>query len=117
MIDTKQFISAINQIADEKGIPKEKVIETIEVAIAAAYKKDYGKKSQVIKAKLDPETGQMEMFQTKTVVDESMIKSEEEIAEEERQREERKAESMVAREIEEEKEGEEGVIKKVRFNE
>lgn len=118
MIDTKQFISAINQIADEKGIPKEKVIETIEVAIAAAYKKDYGKKSQVIRAKLDSATGEMQMFQVKTVVDESMIKSEEEIAQEEAEREERKAEPQIqVKEEPEVAETEEGAIKKVRFNE
>lgn len=121
MIDTKQFISAINQIADEKGIPKEKVIETIEVAIAAAYKKDYGKKSQVIRAKLDSATGEMQMFQAKTVVDESMIKSEEEISQEEAEREQRKVELQTKAESEpsfaEATEGEEGVIKKVRFNE
>ena len=57
MLDAKQFISSIKQIAEEKGIPEDKVIETIEAAIAAAYKKDYGEKGQIIRAKLDPETG------------------------------------------------------------
>ena len=40
-MDTKQFISSINQLVEEKGLPKDKVIETIEMAIAAAYKKNY----------------------------------------------------------------------------
>ena len=35
-------------------MPKDKVIETIEMAIAAAYKKDYGEKGQIVRAKLDP---------------------------------------------------------------
>jgi len=83
MIDTKQFLSAINQIAEEKGIPKEKIIETIEVAIAAAYKKDYGEKGQIIRSKLDSDTGEMKMFQVKTVMDSSLIKSDEDIAKEE----------------------------------
>lgn len=81
-MDIKQFLSALNQIADTKGIPKDKVIETIEMAIAAAYKKDYGEKGQIIKAKLDMKTGATQIFQVKTVVDESMIKTEEEIQEE-----------------------------------
>lgn len=34
-----QFISAIEQICEEKGISKEVVLETIEAALAAAYKK------------------------------------------------------------------------------
>ena len=69
MLDTKQFISAIKQIAEEKGIPEDKVVETIEAAIAAAYKKDYGEKSQIIKAKLNQETGDVSFSQTKHVVE------------------------------------------------
>ena len=78
-MDIKNFTSAIAQIAEEKGILAEKVIETIEMAIAAAYKKDYGEKGQIIKAKLDPETGSVKFWQVKQVVDESMIYSEEEL--------------------------------------
>ena len=78
-MDIKNFTSAIAQIAEEKGILAEKVIETIEMAIAAAYKKDYGEKGQIIKAKLDPETGLVKFWQVKQVVDESMIYSEEEL--------------------------------------
>ena len=83
MIDLKSFGQAIQQIADEKGISKEKIIETIEMALAAAYKRDYGKRGQIIRATLDPASGKMDMKQIKIVVDESMIKSEEEIAAEE----------------------------------
>jgi len=89
MVDLKQFISAIDQIAEEKGISKEKVIETIEMAMAAAYKKDYGEKGQNIRVKLDSKTGQAKFYQVMLAVDESMIFSEEEIAEMERQRLER----------------------------
>lgn len=69
MLDTKQFISSIKQIAEEKGIPEDKIVETIEAAIAAAYKKDYGKKGQVIRAKLDPETGVIKISQVKFVIE------------------------------------------------
>jgi len=79
-VDLKTFVSAVAQISEEKGIPEEVVMETIETAIAAAYKKDYGKKGQIIRAKLDKETGALKLWQVKLVVDESMIKSEEEIA-------------------------------------
>jgi len=72
-------MSAIAQIAEEKGISPEKVLETIEVAIAAAYKKDYGKKGQIIKAKLEPESGDVQFKQVKIVVDKKMIYSEEEL--------------------------------------
>ena len=56
-------------------MPKDKVIETIEMAIAAAYKKDYGEKGQIVRAKLDPATGLVEMSQIKIVVDESMLRT------------------------------------------
>lgn len=78
-MDIKSFVSAIAQIAEEKGIPQEKVMESIEQAIAAAYKKDYGKKGQVIKAKIDSKVGELSFWQVKTVVDEKMIYSEEEM--------------------------------------
>jgi N utilization substance protein A len=78
-MDIKIFTSAVTQIAEEKGISPDKVLETIEQAIAAAYKKDYGKKGQVIRAKLDSESGSVKFWQVKTVVDEGMIYSEKEL--------------------------------------
>jgi len=69
MLDTKQFVSAMQQIAEEKGIPQDKVVETIEAAIAAAYKKEYGERGQIIRAKMDPETLDFEMTQAKIVVE------------------------------------------------
>lgn len=69
MLDTKQFLSAIKQIAEEKGIPEESVLETIEAAIASAYKRDYGKKGQIVKAKLDTDTGELDMTQIYYVVE------------------------------------------------
>ncbi len=67
-----QFESAIAQICDEKGIDKEKVIESVEAALAAAYKKDYGKKGQIIIANLDEKNGEVEFKQLREVVDESV---------------------------------------------
>ena len=78
-MDIKNFHSAISQIAEEKGISAEKVMETIEMAIAAAYKKDYGKKGQVIKAKLDPVSGALKFWQIKQVVSKDMLYTEEEM--------------------------------------
>ncbi|MFC1629709.1 transcription termination factor NusA [Patescibacteria group bacterium] len=80
-MDLKIFASAISQIAEEKGIPTERVKESIETAIAAAYKKDYGQKGQIIKSKLDLKSGDAKFWQIKLVVDESMIYSEEELEE------------------------------------
>ncbi len=91
MFDIKSFEPAIAQIAEEKGISKEKILETIEMALAAAYKKDYGKKGQIIKAKLDAKTGDVKFWQVKQVVDESMVYFEgEEEAEEKKEEEEKR---------------------------
>lgn len=68
MLDQKQFALAINQIAEEKGIPKEEIIKVIEAALAAAYKKDYGKKGQIIRVNFNSETGAIKAFQVKQVV-------------------------------------------------
>src|SRR4030042_4609383 len=66
-----QFGSAIAQIAEEKGIDKEKVIEAIESALAAAYKKDYGRRGQHIRADFNEVTGGADFFLVKEVADET----------------------------------------------
>ncbi len=77
-MDLKVFRSALEQLEAERGIPKQKIIETIELALAAAYKRDYGKKGQIIKAEFNAETGKTKFSQIKIVVDESMLKEDEE---------------------------------------
>lgn len=81
-MEQKQFIMAMNQICEEKGIPKEKAIEIVEAALAAAYKKDYGKKGQVINVKFDEKTGGMDVYQIKIVAEEVSEEELEEIEEE-----------------------------------
>ncbi|KKR67998.1 MAG: Transcription termination factor NusA [Parcubacteria group bacterium GW2011_GWF1_40_6] len=72
MLDIKTFKSALEQLEEERKIPKEKILEAIEQAMAAAYKKDYGKKGQIVRAKFDMEDGKTDFFQVKIVVDESI---------------------------------------------
>ncbi|MCX6720357.1 MAG: transcription termination factor NusA [Candidatus Staskawiczbacteria bacterium] len=80
-MDIKNFKGALAQIAEERGISPERVIETIEAAIATAYKKDYGEKGQKIKAKFNPISGDVQFWQIKLVVDQSMLYTDEEIEE------------------------------------
>ena len=61
-----QFLAAINQLCDEKGIPKEKVIETIKAALRAAYRKDYGNRDQNIDVDLDEKTIYINQIQAGT---------------------------------------------------
>ena len=87
MLDLKTMKSALEQLEQERKIPREKIIDAIEQALAAAYKKDYGKKGQIVRATIDIETGRMEFYQVKIVVDDSIVRmttdedAEEEISE------------------------------------
>ncbi|TSC72096.1 MAG: N utilization substance protein A [Parcubacteria group bacterium Gr01-1014_38] len=69
------FSQAIAQIAEEKGIPPEKVVETIAAAIAAAYRRDYGKRAQDIRATFDPQTGRARIYKVMTVVEPPVAES------------------------------------------
>lgn len=62
------FLQAINIIAEEKNLPREVVLETVEAALAAAYRKDYGDKDQEVRVELDEKTGGTRVYVTKEVV-------------------------------------------------
>ena len=63
-----QFVTAIEQICEEKGISKDSVIEAIEAALIAAYKKDFGDKDQEVRVTLDKDSGEARIFVSKEVV-------------------------------------------------
>ncbi|MEK7073077.1 MAG: transcription termination factor NusA, partial [Patescibacteria group bacterium] len=67
------IVQAIQQICDEKGISYDAVIETIEAALAAAYRKDFGQKNQNIKVQFEPEMGGSRVFDVKTVVSDEFV--------------------------------------------
>lgn len=74
MFDLKVINSVLEQLEEERGIPRQKVTEAIEQALATAYKKEYGKKGQIVRAKFNIENGETEFFQVKIVVDESRVR-------------------------------------------
>lgn len=67
---------------EERGIPRERMMEAIEQALATAYKKEFGKRGQIVRAAFDISTGTVNFEQVKIVVDESMLKPEDEEGEE-----------------------------------
>jgi N utilization substance protein A len=75
-------MQAIKQICEEKQLSVEAVLETVEAALAAAFRKDFGQKNQNVKIIFDPESGNMRAFDVKTVVEdalyETFLKEEEE---------------------------------------
>jgi N utilization substance protein A len=82
MLDLKILGSALTELETERGIPRAKIIEGIEQALAAAYKKDYGKKGQIVRAVLDTDSGKAEFVQVKIVVEESKVRMPEDTDEE-----------------------------------
>jgi N utilization substance protein A len=78
MFDLKVIHSVLQQLEDERGIPKDKMLEAIELALATAYKKEYGKKGQIVRAVFDNNSGKVEFYQVKIVVDESKVIMEDE---------------------------------------
>ncbi len=81
MIDLKVINSVLSQLEEDRGIPKEKILEAIELALGTAYKKEYGKKGQIIKAKFNIDAGDVEFWQSKIVVDRNSVIMDEDFAE------------------------------------
>lgn len=84
LFDLKILKSTLEQIEQEKKIPQSAIIDAIEQALAAAYKRDHGKKGQVIRAQFNLETGDVDFSQIKLIVDETTVRpplTEEQIAE------------------------------------
>lgn len=74
MLDLKTMKTALEALGEERKIPRDKIIDAIEQAFAAAYKKDYGKKGQIVRAHMDVETGKLDFYQVKIVVDETLVR-------------------------------------------
>jgi N utilization substance protein A len=69
-MDKQQLIATVKQICAEKNISAEAVQETIEAALAAAYRKDFGdKNTQNIVVEFDMQTGNSRVFDVKEVIE------------------------------------------------
>jgi len=73
MFDLKTISAVFAQLEEERGISRAKIIEAIESALATAYKKEFGKKGQIIRCSFDPETGKTDFYQVKIVVDKTRV--------------------------------------------
>ncbi len=77
MFDLKVIHSVLDQMEDERGISREKMLDAIEQALATAYKKEFGKRGQIVRARFDLTSGVTSFDQIKIVVDDTMIRIEE----------------------------------------
>jgi len=107
MFDIKAIHAVLDNLEQERNIPREKVIEAIGTALATAYKKEFGRKSQIIRGIFDINSGKVEFFQVKIVVTEDSLLSDEDI-------EKIKADREVGVELSAEQE--ELLATKIRFN-
>lgn len=73
------FLTALNEIAEEKGLDKDEVLKMIEASLAAAFRKDYGEPNQNPVVVLDPETMAMKVYDVKTVVETEITDPQKEI--------------------------------------
>ncbi|MDO8561222.1 MAG: transcription termination factor NusA [bacterium] len=76
LLDLKSLNSALDELQQERGISRESVVDALATALAAAYRREYGKRGQIIRASFSPETGDMEFRQAKIVVDETLVRKE-----------------------------------------
>ncbi len=67
-IDMKELVVAMKELEEEKGIKKDYLLESLEVALVTAYKKNFDSADNV-KVVIDRETGEMHVYSTKTVVE------------------------------------------------
>jgi N utilization substance protein A len=74
MFDLKVLNAVLNELEEERGISRTKMIDAIEQSLATAYKKEFGKRGQIISADVDLDTGTTTFHQIKIVVDESMLR-------------------------------------------
>ena len=76
--DQKIFLEALDELEKEKGILKEELLETIEIALLAAYKKNYGEKDNV-KVTINRNSGDVKVYSQRLIV-ENVENPEEEIS-------------------------------------
>lgn len=68
-LDMKQLALAIRTIAEEKNLPEDSVKEVVEQALAAAYRRDYGDREQDIRVEINLNTGDIDVYVTKEIVE------------------------------------------------
>jgi N utilization substance protein A len=68
-MDFKQLAMAIRAIAEEKNLPEEQVQEIVQQALAAAWRRDYGDREQEVRVSMNLNTGEVNAYVTKEVVE------------------------------------------------
>lgn len=111
MFDLKVMHSVLDELEQERGISRERMIDAIGQALATAYKKEFGKRGQIVTCHFDINSGDTIFKQVKIVVDESVLKQdtdeEDEVVKDERHHHHNQNETIESP----------SEVKKVRFDE
>ena len=83
MFDIKEIKAVVQQIAEVRHLPEDALWEALEIAFATAYKREYGKNDQIIRCRINRESGDSNFSQVKQVLDEAHILPEDEMPKEE----------------------------------
>jgi len=79
MFDLKVINSVLDQMEDARGIGREKMLDAIEQALATAYKKEFGKRGQIVRAHFDINSGATTFSQIKIVADETTVRMDDQV--------------------------------------
>ena len=71
-LDLKQLSTMVDLIAEEKGLPRDIVLNVIEQAIAAAWRKDNGTREMNVRAMLNTKTGEADVFISREVIEDDL---------------------------------------------
>lgn len=71
-LDLKQMTAMVGVIAEEKGLPEETVLDVVQMAIAAAWRKDHGDKDMNVRALLDTKTGKATVYIGREVIEDDV---------------------------------------------
>ena len=71
-LDLKQLAEMVHMIAEEKGLPEDVVLDVVQMAIAAAWRKDNGDKEMNVRAILDTKTGKATVYVSREVIDDDL---------------------------------------------
>lgn len=66
--ENKELIMALDELEKERGISKEYLLESLEVALVAAYKKNFDS-AENVKVEIDSQTGEIHVYAQKEVVE------------------------------------------------
>ena len=71
-LDLKQMSTMVDIISEEKGLPKDTVLNVIEQAIAAAWRKDNGNREMNVRAVLNTKTGEADVYVAREVIEDGL---------------------------------------------